>query len=166
MSRVVCLWLMGCLLAGCGGAGSEDGGGSVGIDDLAVPPGFFEQPAMAALRERTPAGMGFEPGTTDWQGVGERGLPGPVCAEGDHAVSALAEELMPATAGGVSRTVRHFRSGDRLLVLVQRFGFEDDSLAGDDIRLLSGRDDDCWIALVAERRLHCRRGIAESGRCQ
>lgn len=132
-----------------------------------VPDDFYDQPAMEALREGTPEGLGFTPETGEWREAAD-GVSGSgaFCVDAGAAADELAGRLEPSPGGSGTATIRQHRQDDRLMVLVQRFGFQDDAVAGDDIRVMLRRDDGCWVAEAAERRVHCRRGLTGEGQCR
>lgn len=161
MSRFAVIFALLPYLPACGA------GASVAPGAFPVPAGFYDQPAMEALRADTPEGLGFTPETGEWRLMADGvGGSGSFCADSGAVADSLAGQLAPSAGDSGTTTTRRHRDDDQLMVLVQRFGFQDDAVAGEDVRVMLRRDGECWLVETAERRLHCRRGIAGEGQCR
>lgn len=150
------LWMMVLvsLLAGC--ANGPDGG-------------FFAQPEWESYLERVPADLGFEPAVTPWER--NRSLEAHLnsCASFEKATEDWAgvHDLMnPEESDDLSINIRTRRNQNNTATgLVQRWGFQDDSLAGTDYQLTLQDINGCWQPTRVETRHYCRRGRAERNLC-
>jgi hypothetical protein len=135
-----------------------------------TPEGLIDQPRSRVDPEGLPEG--FEPGTTPWESYG---FPEPVEQAferpGDLAL-AIAEAVGGANLGGPDgawettvRVLMDEDDPDLAYAAVLRWGFLDDAVAGQDVRVTLTREDDGWRAGGAERRLHCLRGVTDDGLC-
>jgi hypothetical protein len=185
-------WIVGfgVLLAGCGGESEADGRTSaIAVADTpsasaaSVPDeggrmpmwseaGLEAQPRIAELRRATPPELGFDPGSTAWAPV-------------DHPRIEVLESLTFDTPAGAALataaalgwdaslgtdvwewTVRVWLdSPERAVAVVLGWGFQDDSVAGQDLRVAMEREDDGWRVESVRRRSHCARGVADGDLC-
>lgn len=161
MSRFAVIFALLPFLLACGA------GASMTPEAFPVPADFYDQPAMEALRADTPEGLGFTPETGEWRTMAnEVGGSGSLCPDSGAVADSLAGRLAPSAGESSTTTTRRHRHDDRLMVLVQRFDFQDDAVAGEDVRVMLRRDGECWVVEATERRVHCRRGLAGEGQCR
>lgn len=132
--------------------------------------GLIDQPRASIDPEGLPEG--FEPGTTPWESYE---FPEPVDqafeAPGELALE-IAEAVGGANLGGPDgvwettvRVLMDEDDPDLAYAAVLRWGFLDDAVAGEDVRVTLTRDDEGWRAGGAEHRLHCLRGVTDDGLC-
>jgi hypothetical protein len=136
---------------------------------------FEAQPRLEALRARTPADMGFRPGSTPWRPA-ELDVP-PRFTEARLADAPSPMSLVRGMGDALDwgaetgeglweQTVRiRHDDEDRATVTVLHWGYLDDSVAGGDLRLRLRRVDGGWVLEGAEERFHCRRGVTDDGLC-
>jgi hypothetical protein len=93
-------------------------------------------------------------------------------AEGDSPVSVAEAWLrlhgfLEAEPEVEVELLRLGTEGNRSVVLLRRWGFDDDSLAGDELRLHLQRSSTAgvWRVTGVERRWYCRRGLGAEGLC-
>lgn len=138
--------------------------------------GLEAQPRMARLRATTPAALEFEPGTTPWQPLK---VPPPLTREGippedDPAGTpgGLLLELARALAWteGLGRetweqTMRVWEEEGRAVGVLLEWGFQDDAIAGRDLRVHMARGRGGWYVERLEQRWHCLRRVTPEGLC-
>ncbi len=151
----------------------EDTGEDVAPDEPArqrTPEGLIDQPRASIDPDGLPEG--FEPGTTPWESY-EFAEPVEAAFErpGELALE-IAEAVGGANLGGPDgawettvRVLMDEDDPDLAYAAVLRWGFLDDAVAGEDVRVTLTRDDEGWRAGGAERRLHCIRGVTDDGLC-
>ncbi len=137
--------------------------------------GLSVQVRMDALRARVPEEMGWEPGATSWQ-ASELEIPSSLSATSDELPSSPGNVLlvlaMEAELGhGLGQdawehTMRVYReSDDSAIGIIMQWGFKDDSVAGRDLRLVLGQDDEGWFIREIEERWQCQRRVTEDNLC-
>lgn len=135
-----------------------------------TPEGLIDQPRASIDPEGLPEG--FEPGTTPWESYDlPEAVDGAFERPGDVAFE-IAEAIGGTNLGGPDgawettvRVLLDEDDPDLATAAVLRWGFLDDAVAGEDVRVTLVRDDEGWRAGGAERRLHCIRGVTEDGLC-
>lgn len=135
-----------------------------------TPEGLIDQPRASIDPEDLPEG--FEPGTTPWESYEP---PQPVNGAFEHpgdVAFEIAEAIGGANLGGPDgawettvRVLLDEDDPDLATAAVLRWGFLDDAVAGEDVRVTLVREGDGWRAGEVERRLHCQRGVTDDGRC-
>jgi hypothetical protein len=175
--RAIPLLLAFALLTACSaGAPAGEGAGTtppapdLGPDDSRPwsLEGLTHQPRLQELRESVPPELGFTPGTTRWRPL-DPPPPTPGQATPGSVTSATARLLgMDDQVGSDvwEQTVRVWSGdGPGAIGVILRWGFQDDSIAGHDVRLHLRRDGDVWTIESAEERHHCRRGVSPDDLC-
>ena len=135
-----------------------------------TPEGLIDQPRASIDPEGLPEG--FEPGTTPWEAYDlPEEVEGAFERPGDVAFE-IAEVVGGTNLGGPDgawettvRVLLDEDDPDLATAAVLRWGFLDDAVAGEDVRVTLVRDGDGWRAGEAERRLHCQRGVTDDGLC-
>lgn len=135
--------------------------------------GLDAQPRLDAYRARIPPGLGWTPRATAWRpagpalaarlaGIPPAGTPGAVVA----AVQAALEES-GALGFDVWETTSRLlvRGDDAATAVVLRWGFQDDALAGHDVRVELRRGAAGWTVESSWERYQCRRGVSDEGLC-
>ena len=135
-----------------------------------TPEGLIDQPRASIDPEDLPEG--FEPGTTPWESYDlPEGADGVFERPGDAAFE-VAEAISGTNLGGPDgawettvRVLLDEDDPDLATAAVLLWGFLDDAVAGEDVRVTLVREGDGWRAGEAERRLHCQRGVTDDGLC-
>jgi hypothetical protein len=135
-----------------------------------------DQPRMHELRARTPAELGFAPGSTEWR-PSEREIPpllrspagSQPAANPGAALHLLLREWALADQLGLDvweLTTRVWYADDsNAFGVIQAWGFQDDSVAGQDYRVQLHRAGDRWFVDRMDERFHCWRGVTPEGFC-
>lgn len=163
--------------------GDDDGANGSEGSPPDTPPdpddGSDDADRISAAMERSPEGLidqlrmrvdfgelpdGWEPATTGWR---DYDLPEEVLgvyAEPGLFATDLARVLDGEMLGlDVWETTVRVLAGDaedQATVAVLSWGFADDSVRGQDVRVAMIRDDGAWLATDAEIRFHCLRGVS------
>lgn len=167
---------LGLVLAGCAVPGSDAGTNSASFSASAASSapsaplwdsdGLSAQPRLSAHIERLPEGLGFSPGTTEWEASD---MPLPATKDSPAALLAALvaeqERLSPLGEGHWEQTQRLQRNGEAAVGVVLMWGFKDDAVLGQDYRLTMHEEADGWHAEYLEVRYHCGRGVGDEGLC-
>ncbi|MEW6524600.1 MAG: hypothetical protein AB1445_13820 [Bacillota bacterium] len=146
---------------------------SAALEDRAPRPAQWSvdaldyQPRMAELA-RHAREAGFEPGTTSWR-PSRLELPGEFTRQGSTwqspgaLVSGMVNALSLSDLLGQDVwevTLRVLMSGpNEATGMIMVWGFQDDSVAGRDYRLLLRQEQGRWYVVDAQERDHCVRGV-------
>lgn len=130
---------------------------------------LLSQPRMAELKAKADPAMG-EPGSTDWRAAqGVEGLDSLTAQSPVELLEATSEALHFRSALGVDvweQTMRLFQDDDESAQgILMSWGAKDDSLAGADYLVKMKLDGEDWRVESVEERIHCWRGVGESGLC-
>ena len=130
------------------------------------------QPRMERLVRATPPEPGYAPGTTPWRSSERMAATGPdslAAGTPGSALSKLATSLgLPAALGDAAweQTTRVWLLGeDEAVGVVLLWGFLDDAVAGQDLRVQLRLTGGSWKVEAIEVRFHCRRRVTEDGLC-
>lgn len=130
---------------------------------------FFVQPEWESYLERVPADMGFQPVVTSWERTRSLEANLDSCTSPQQATetwAAFHELIDPVEPDDLSITIRTRHNPDSTATgLVQRWGFQDDALAGTDYQITMQDINGCWQPTRVETRHYCRRGKSQENLC-
>jgi hypothetical protein len=153
--------------------GPVDDGAQVATSTAWTREGLEEQPRMEQLRRGASGALGYEPATTPWEEIAyappARSSADPPPDSPGEVLARVAPDLgwMDSLGEGVwEQTMRVWAPdpGEAVGVVLQ-WGFQDDAVAGRDLRAHMLRVDGAWRVERLEQRFHCRRGVSEGGQC-
>jgi hypothetical protein len=135
-----------------------------GGDGIREAPPFEE---WERYRAGIPEDQGFQPDITDWESLESRTRP-----RGGDPESAARQwlglhDMLYQAEAPEGRLLPLGVQGNFSVVLFRRWGFKDDSVAGEEVRLRLRRSEDTgnWFVVEAEQRWYCRRGVVRANVC-
>ncbi|HWV58192.1 MAG TPA: hypothetical protein VNZ57_12135 [Longimicrobiales bacterium] len=135
--------------------------------------GLEAQPRLDAYRARIPPDLGWTPGTTEWRPVARQLADSIAAIAPATSIAALMAEVQLALepSGALGRevwevTTRVLQRDDGTATgVILRWGYQDDALAGHDVRVEMRQVADSWVVEAVLERYQCRRGVSDSGLC-
>jgi hypothetical protein len=124
---------------------------------------------MALLQQRTPAALGYMPGTTPWAPLSNEVETLEAASPGSLLMRVISSQQWGDVLGDAvwEQTTRVLADDNGTATgVVLQWGFMDDAVAGRDFRVSMRRTGTVWKVEGIERRFHCQRGVSAGGQCQ